>query len=297
MKNSRLPLSTVPCLCIVSLILLSLPAAANAQNIIYKPNDDVFLRMTYSQACKIIESKNNLHEPVYTIHNLPGHEKGELIRNIEISSDKVTWIDDVENGIFYLNTAYFKSMKINVEDNGGKYIAKLGYGTWKPHGGNWTPTVREIDNIGFWHTYSKEEAVSLANAFYVLKRQADGYSPGDEAASFAAFQDRAKVWRTLTVKPELPEAAQRFRVVAEDAFNNKDFEKALIYYEKGLVIEPLWPQGQFNAALLAGELRAYGTAAAHMKRYLELVPGAPNAKAAREKMYLWEEKAKEAKTE
>ena len=60
--------------------------------------------------------------------------------------------------------------------------------------------------------------------------------------------------------------------MAEDAINNKEFEKAVDYYEQGLDIEPLWPEGQFNAALLHGELKDYENAALHMKRYLELVP-------------------------
>jgi hypothetical protein len=49
------------------------------------------------------------------------------------------------------------------------------------------------------------------------------------------------------------------------------------------------------AALLEGELQWYGMAVFHMKCYLELEPDAKNAKAAREKMYLWEGKAKEEK--
>jgi hypothetical protein len=142
------------------------------------------------------------------------------------------------------------------------------------------------DSKAAFELSNKEEAVSLASAFNVLQRYG-------VAADEAEFADEAKRYREMPVKPTLPEDVQRARVAAEDAFNNKDFENAYWYYMEGLAIEPLWPQGLFNAALLEGELHWYNSAALHMKRYLLLVPDAANAKAAREKMYLWEVKAKE----
>ncbi len=240
----------------------------------------------------MIKSKGNRHEPVYTIHNLPP-VRGNLIRNILIGPDKITWIDDVENGIFYINTAYLKSMDVGVVKGHGGFFVRLSPGRWEPHGGNWKASGAKEGNISFWITYDKNESVSLANAFYVLKRYAEGFIPVDEASSFAEFREKAKAWRALAVKSDLPEDAQRCRVMAEDAFKNKNFEKAAEYYEQGLKIEPLWPQGQFNAAMLKGELHSYRWAAMHMKRYLELAPDAANAKFAREKLYLWEGKANE----
>jgi tetratricopeptide (TPR) repeat protein len=131
----------------------------------------------------------------------------------------------------------------------------------------------------------RERAAEEARKQAEVKRQAEE----------AAFANEAKRYREMPVKPALPEDVQRYRVMAEDAFKNKDFEKALEYYKKGLAIEPLWPQGQFNAAMLAGELHQYGWAAIHMRRCLELVPDAKNAAALREKMYLWEGKVKEVR--
>src|SRR5208337_72988 len=122
---------------------------------------------------------------------------------------------------------------------------------------------------------------------------AEGYGLPDSTAE-AAFANGAKRYREMRVKPALPEDVQRCRVMAEDAYKNKDFEKALKYYREGLAIEPLWPNGQFNAAYLAAELHQYDWAALYMKHYLELVPDAKDANAAREKMYLWEGKAQEA---
>ena len=105
-----------------------------------------------------------------------------------------------------------------------------------------------------------------------------------------------EAWRTLAVKPALPEEVQRYWVAAEDALKNKAFQKAVDYYRRGLAIEPLWPQGQYMAAIIESELHQYGRAAVHMKNYLALVPDAKDAKALRDKMYLWEVKAGEAQS-
>jgi len=42
---------------------------------------------------------------------------------------------------------------------------------------------------------------------------------------------------------------RRFRVLAEDAIKHQEFEKAFSIMNR-FGIEPLWPQGQYNAALL-----------------------------------------------
>ena len=133
----------------------------------------------------------------------------------------------------------------------------------------------------------ERSAQNFADAFNRLLYAVRGE---EELTTFSAA---AKTWRENPVKPSLPNDVQRYRVMAEDAFRSKDFEKALDYYEKGLEIEPLWPQGQFNAAVLYGEIKEYEDALLHMKYYLELVPDAKNAGFAQEKIYLWEGKAKE----
>jgi tetratricopeptide (TPR) repeat protein len=127
----------------------------------------------------------------------------------------------------------------------------------------------------------------------VMKYYASGASSADETANFMAFKEKAKTWRGLPAKPSLPAEANRYRVLAEDAFKSKDFDKAIDYYDKALEAYPLWPQGQFNAALICGETGDYAEAVGHMKRYLELAPEAKDAKAAQEKIFIWEEKAKQ----
>ncbi len=145
-----------------------------------------------------------------------------------------------------------------------------------------------------WHT--RQEAETFAYLLSMLKQHAmqEKEKFAAEPALFADFQEKAKTWRALAVKPPLPETVQRCRIMAEDAFKNRDFEKAAEYYEQGLQIEPLWPQGRHNAAWLYAELKDYQSAVLHIKRYLEVAPDAANAKQARDMLYLWEGKAAEA---
>ena len=67
------------------------------------------------------------------------------------------------------------------------------------------------------------------------------------------------------------------------------------YYETGLAQYPTWPEGHFNAALIAAEMGDYTDAVEHMQAYLELLPNAPDAQAARDQIDLWQLKAKEPK--
>jgi tetratricopeptide (TPR) repeat protein len=151
------------------------------------------------------------------------------------------------------------------------------------------------DNCILWGG-SQEDAIAFADAINAMKYYSSGRLLADDAAAFAGFQQKAWAWRALSQKPALPEEVQRFKVLAEDAFQNKEFEKAVDYYAQGLAIEPLWPAGQLNAALFYGELHLYGQAVMHMKRYLELCPDATDAKKCRNQMWIWQEKINEGET-
>jgi len=120
--------------------------------------------------------------------------------------------------------------------------------------------------------------------------------PSAREVAWRNFQPKAAAWQLLTVKPPIPDKVRQRRLLAEDAFNEKRFETAAAEYEAGLEIDPLWPAGHFNAALIYAELKKYGDAAWHMRCYLELVPNAPDAQEARDHMLLWQGKAEEQET-
>jgi hypothetical protein len=133
--------------------------------------------------------------------------------------------------------------------------------------------------------YAGPPPVNLANPMDAIA--ADG-------PAFADFQQRAEAWRLQPQKPPIPEQARRFDVLAKDAVQNKDFPRAVNYYEQGLQLWPLWPEAQFNVAQIYGEVGNYAPAVMHMKRYLALCPYADDAQAAKDKMYIWEERGRQA---
>jgi len=110
----------------------------------------------------------------------------------------------------------------------------------------------------------------------------------------SAFNALAATWRKdPSVRPKPPEEWERHRLMAEEHFKENDHIAALESYEAAIAAWPPWAEGWFNAALLYSELGEFTCAADRMKHYLELMPDAPDAKAARAKVLIWEEKAKE----
>ncbi len=133
---------------------------------------------------------------------------------------------------------------------------------------------------------NRADAELFADAFSKLVDVAKNPAPED-GATFAA---KSEAWRATSPRPPLPPDADRERVLAENAFREKRPEVAFSHFERGLAIEPCWPDGNFNAALLAGELGVYEDALRYMRRYLLLVPDSRDAAAAREKIIVWEDK-------
>jgi hypothetical protein len=131
-------------------------------------------------------------------------------------------------------------------------------------------------------------AESFAAAFNALRAFAK-----DPNAPLRTFTQRAAAWRALATKPPIPDEVRVQRMMAEDAFKANKPDEALHYYETGIQLYPTWPEGNFNAALIAGDLGYYAAAIEHMQAYLELVPDAPDAQAARDKILIWQTKAKE----
>ena len=115
----------------------------------------------------------------------------------------------------------------------------------------------------------------------------------DTKAPLRTFTEQATAWRALATKPPIPDEVRVQRMMAEDAFKANKPDEALHYYETGIQLYPTWPEGNFNAALIAGDLGYYAAAIEHMQAYLELVPDAPDVQAARDKILIWQTKAKE----
>lgn len=145
--------------------------------------------------------------------------------------------------------------------------------------------------IGDWNIFTgyggegNDVAKKYANALLVLKQ---GASAEAKTRVEVEFEKVVKTYRAASSRPELPEEANKYKVQAEGAVRDKAFDDAADLYAAALKIAPWWPVGHFNRALVLGETGDYGDAKREMKYYLQLVPDAPNARAAQDKIYEWE---------
>ncbi len=104
-----------------------------------------------------------------------------------------------------------------------------------------------------------------------------------------ALQAIAQLIRTMPAKPVLPEEARKFKVQAEFAVRDKQFSDAADLYGQALTIAPWWPQGHYNRALVSAEAGDLPSAMQEMKHYLALLPDAPDARTAQDRIYGWEQ--------
>jgi tetratricopeptide (TPR) repeat protein len=140
----------------------------------------------------------------------------------------------------------------------------------------------------YWVT--SDDAQVFCNAINRLRSAARGEESAEEKAMWSDFEQRASAYRALPSKPAISEEVRAHRIVAENAIREKDFDTAMSEYEAGLAIDPIWPQGHFNAALISAELGYYSVAIRHMQAYLELLPDAPDAQGARDQIVIWKAK-------
>jgi tetratricopeptide (TPR) repeat protein len=127
-----------------------------------------------------------------------------------------------------------------------------------------------------------------------FKQEADYKAKLAELKEFEAI---ARQYREAKKKPSLPEDARKFKVQAEFAAKNRKYVDAVNLYADALKLCPWWPAGHYNRALVLTMLKTsdnsnYQDAIIEMKKYLMLVPNAPDARAAQDKIYQWESMVK-----
>jgi len=169
---------------------------------------------------------------------------------------------------------------------------------WKHDAVKQSTRIVEDDPLNIWwwddNYHCLEDCVQAAKNFAAALNRLHVLA-NDNGAAWNQFRQQAAAWRALATKPPLPNAVRIQRIAAEDAIKNSHPDAAQEYYEEGLDLYPTWPEGHFNASLIAAELGDYTDAIEHMQSYLELVPNAADAQSARDQIDLWQLKAKEHK--
>jgi hypothetical protein len=144
---------------------------------------------------------------------------------------------------------------------------------------------REAAMTPFLIAFPKKTATpqEYARAWQVMRALAAPETSDERAAFATALTD----FRAGKVGPGVDETVREHKVAAELAVKDKRFWDAADEFAQGLTIAAWWPQGNYNLALVYGELRAYALAARYMQRYLALLPDAANGRAAQDKVYEW----------
>lgn len=222
-------------------------------------------------------AKMTRHEAETTLrHSVVGHSAAQMFGQITKVTDRGFWVSYHPNYSFEPDECEFAAMDdLHVRDFGehGYHVVPEG-------------VYRDADCTTFTFK-DRENAIRMAEAIYVLKNKlyTDAGDPRSEQERFA---ETARQYRSANPKPTLPEAARRHKVQAEDAIAGKRLGDAVRAYDSALHVAPWWPDGHFNNAIILSELQLYEDAIAAMKRYLELVPTAPDARAAQDRIYQWE---------
>jgi tetratricopeptide (TPR) repeat protein len=177
---------------------------------------------------------------------------------------------------------------LDFERNGQK-LYSCSYASIKPRirdGGTLARPRYQVD-LGdeckiFAETNDLEAAQTFSDILYTFHRSAE-----DWFRAQSAFPKIAQDYRDMSVKPAFPEDARKFKVQAEHAIREKRFKDAVDKYEDALKIAPWWSEGHFNRALVLAELQQFQEAVLEMQKYLLLVPDAPDARSAQDKIYEW----------
>ena len=103
------------------------------------------------------------------------------------------------------------------------------------------------------------------------------------------FEPIAAEYAALKVKPPVAEEQRKYIVQANLLNQQKQYQQAIELYVKAIQLDPTaFPAGYYNIALLDAQLGYYDNAIFEMKKYLMLLPDAPDARSAQDKIYEWE---------
>lgn len=156
------------------------------------------------------------------------------------------------------------------------------------------PKYQKYTGTFTWH--SESEAQAFADALNRLIWEANGGRAERDLAAQTEFKRQAAAWLAAPTKPAMPEEALHHKVLAENAVQEKNFDKAIDEYVAALAVFPTWPGGQYNVAIICGQTDDYDCALLHMQNYLTLVPDASDAQKAKEQIWIWQDKQKKGES-
>lgn len=111
---------------------------------------------------------------------------------------------------------------------------------------------------------------------------------GNEESRAFVWQKIAATYRSLPVKPPVPEDARRLLVQAQTLSNNNDAAGGIAKLNEILWKTPWLPIAWYNLAMAESMEKHYPAAINAMNGYLKLTPESPDTRMAKDKIYEWE---------
>lgn len=136
-----------------------------------------------------------------------------------------------------------------------------------------------------------EEKMNAFNGkFEVLRAKLSNiYNLNNCENMLSDFNVKYKNYQLQKEKSIFTEYQRKFVVQANAANEKRNYEEAILFYNKALEIDPFsYPPAYYNIALIASQLKNHIYAILNMKKYLMLVPEAEDARSCQDKIYVWE---------
>jgi len=138
-----------------------------------------------------------------------------------------------------------------------------------------------------WSGWSQSDAQQIADALRVLVLDSRQNMDQVFAGKYQKFLQLCQAWFGSKTPAPFPEEARQHQLLAEDAVSRNDLDKAMDEYDAATGVAPCWAEGRRQNALLEGQTGWYFVAVQNMKKYLLLVPDAPDAQAMRDHIVVW----------
>jgi tetratricopeptide (TPR) repeat protein len=192
------------------------------------------------------------------------------VKNGEVTDDFIRFTSGKENHYQDTITVYFR----DILNDQIIYYVKV------TEGGFYMPYVKVKDHL---LTCGGKEVADLI--FFMQHQYAVKYYEQD----LDDFKRLAAKYHAMSEKPDMSEE-QRKLFVQGNAMNDRlNYGEAIVYYSQAVSFNPLaYPEGYYNFAIIASLAENYELAILNMKKYLLLLPEAPDASSAQDKIYEWE---------
>jgi tetratricopeptide (TPR) repeat protein len=150
------------------------------------------------------------------------------------------------------------------------------------------PSFVIIPNVVRLRFHDRGMAEKVADALYCIQQYLQS-SRDTLNARLATFEPVAAQYRARETKPQMSEEQRKQVVQANTLTEKKQYADAIEKYFMAITLDPTsYPGAYYNLALLEAQINLPFAAIAYMKQYLLLVPDAPDARSAQDKIYEWE---------